>query len=172
MCKKFSRVTLVSPQDFLEKTSEKYSTTFTDKIENSIAKPPRSKKKSKQSNVNITRLRAAFSCPLRVEQSRTEITQVCLTQRQRGEESVCDLFEIIYVLFDSTIACKTDRPIVRSRGPSSRLQAFRFYLDRIILEELLAMHFSRRTFSRGKFKKRLSKFGPLPINHDFQRTVA
>ncbi|XP_012223483.1 uncharacterized protein [Linepithema humile] len=41
------RVTLVSPQDFLEKTSEKYSTNFTDKIENSIAKPPRSKKKSK-----------------------------------------------------------------------------------------------------------------------------
>ncbi|XP_018405868.1 PREDICTED: uncharacterized protein LOC108782177 [Cyphomyrmex costatus] len=41
------RVTLVSQQDFLEKTSEKYGTNFTDKIENSIAKPPRSKKKSK-----------------------------------------------------------------------------------------------------------------------------
>ncbi|EZA58928.1 Ankyrin repeat domain-containing protein 33B [Ooceraea biroi] len=41
------RVTLVSPQDFLEKTSEKYGTNFTDKIENSIPKPPRSKKKSK-----------------------------------------------------------------------------------------------------------------------------
>lgn len=41
------RVTLVSPQDFLEKTSEKYGTNFTDKIENSIAKPLRSKKKSK-----------------------------------------------------------------------------------------------------------------------------
>jgi len=41
------RVTLVSPQDFLEKTSEKYGTSFTDKIENSIAKPARSKKKSK-----------------------------------------------------------------------------------------------------------------------------
>ncbi|XP_070163458.1 uncharacterized protein [Polyergus mexicanus] len=41
------RVTLVSPQDFLEKTSEKYGTNFTGKIENSIAKPPRSKKKSK-----------------------------------------------------------------------------------------------------------------------------
>ncbi|XP_072743612.1 uncharacterized protein [Anoplolepis gracilipes] len=41
------RVTLVSPQDFLEKTSEKYGTNFTDKIENSMAKPPRSKKKSK-----------------------------------------------------------------------------------------------------------------------------
>ncbi|KAM0724392.1 Ankyrin repeat domain-containing protein 33B [Formica fusca] len=41
------RVTLVSPQDFLEKTSDKYGTNFTGKIENSIAKPPRSKKKSK-----------------------------------------------------------------------------------------------------------------------------
>ncbi|KAG5313661.1 AN33B protein, partial [Acromyrmex insinuator] len=41
------RVTLVSQQDFLEKTSEKYGTNFTDKIENSMAKPPRSKKKSK-----------------------------------------------------------------------------------------------------------------------------
>ncbi|KAL6256209.1 hypothetical protein P5V15_012325 [Pogonomyrmex californicus] len=41
------RVTLVSQQDFLEKTSEKYGTNFTDKIENSIPKPPRSKKKSK-----------------------------------------------------------------------------------------------------------------------------
>ncbi|KAL0118390.1 hypothetical protein PUN28_009208 [Cardiocondyla obscurior] len=41
------RVTLVSQQDFLDKTSEKYGTNFTDKIENSIAKPPRSKKKSK-----------------------------------------------------------------------------------------------------------------------------
>ncbi|XP_020282137.1 uncharacterized protein LOC109853946 isoform X2 [Pseudomyrmex gracilis] len=41
------RVTLVSPQDFLEKTSDKYGSSFTDKIENSIPKPPRSKKKSK-----------------------------------------------------------------------------------------------------------------------------
>ncbi|XP_036139972.1 protein HOS4 isoform X2 [Monomorium pharaonis] len=41
------RVTLVSQQDFLEKTSEKCGTNFTDKIENSIPKPPRSKKKSK-----------------------------------------------------------------------------------------------------------------------------
>ncbi|KAG5315630.1 AN33B protein, partial [Pseudoatta argentina] len=41
------RVTLVSQQDFLEKTSEKYGTNFTDEIENSMAKPPRSKKKSK-----------------------------------------------------------------------------------------------------------------------------
>ncbi|KAL6442253.1 hypothetical protein ACFW04_002489 [Cataglyphis niger] len=41
------RVTLVSPQDFLDKTSEKYGTNFTGKIENSIAKPQRSKKKSK-----------------------------------------------------------------------------------------------------------------------------
>lgn len=43
----FFRVTLVSPQDFLDKTSEKYGTNFTGKIENSIAKPQRSKKKSK-----------------------------------------------------------------------------------------------------------------------------
>lgn len=41
------RVTLVSQQDFLEKTSEKYGMTFTDKIENTMVKPPRSKKKSK-----------------------------------------------------------------------------------------------------------------------------
>ncbi|XP_014469213.1 PREDICTED: uncharacterized protein LOC106741590 isoform X2 [Dinoponera quadriceps] len=41
------RVTLVSPQDFLEKTSEKYGMTFTDKIESAMVKPPRSKKKSK-----------------------------------------------------------------------------------------------------------------------------
>lgn len=41
------RVTLVSPQDFLEKTSEKYAMTFTDKIESAMVKPPRSKKKSK-----------------------------------------------------------------------------------------------------------------------------
>ncbi|KAG7211211.1 hypothetical protein KM043_010529 [Ampulex compressa] len=41
------RVTLVSPQDFLEKTSEKYGSNFAEKIENTIVKPPRSKKKNK-----------------------------------------------------------------------------------------------------------------------------
>lgn len=41
------RVTLVSPQDFLEKTSEKYGSSFSEKIENAAVKPPRSKKKNK-----------------------------------------------------------------------------------------------------------------------------
>ncbi|XP_076681636.1 uncharacterized protein LOC143375892 isoform X2 [Andrena cerasifolii] len=41
------RVTLVSPQDFLEQTKDKYGSNFTEKIENTAVKPSRSKKKSK-----------------------------------------------------------------------------------------------------------------------------
>lgn len=42
-----SRVTLVSPQDFLEQSKEKHGSSFTEKIENAVVKPSRSKKKSK-----------------------------------------------------------------------------------------------------------------------------
>ncbi|XP_076248863.1 uncharacterized protein LOC143188468 [Calliopsis andreniformis] len=41
------RVTLVSPQDFLEQTKDKYGTNFTEKIENTTVKTSRSKKKNK-----------------------------------------------------------------------------------------------------------------------------
>ncbi|XP_031840435.2 uncharacterized protein LOC116430431 isoform X1 [Nomia melanderi] len=41
------RVTLVSPQEFLEQSKEKHGSSFTEKIENAIVKPSRSKKKSK-----------------------------------------------------------------------------------------------------------------------------
>ncbi|XP_011497992.1 PREDICTED: ankyrin repeat and SOCS box protein 14-like isoform X2 [Ceratosolen solmsi marchali] len=44
------RITLVAPQDMVEKTNEKccsHSATFLEKIESSIIKPPRTKKKSK-----------------------------------------------------------------------------------------------------------------------------
>ncbi|XP_076170960.1 uncharacterized protein LOC143148473 isoform X2 [Ptiloglossa arizonensis] len=41
------RVTLVSPQDFLEQSKDKYGSSFTEKIENTTVKPSRSKKKSK-----------------------------------------------------------------------------------------------------------------------------
>lgn len=41
------RVTLVSPQDFIDKTGDKCSTSFAERIESAIVKPPRSKKKSK-----------------------------------------------------------------------------------------------------------------------------
>ncbi|CAK9829434.1 Ankyrin repeat domain-containing protein 33B [Anthophora retusa] len=41
------RVTLVSPQDFLEQSNDKYGSNFTEKIESTATKPSRSKKKSK-----------------------------------------------------------------------------------------------------------------------------
>ncbi|PBC34714.1 Ankyrin repeat domain-containing protein [Apis cerana cerana] len=41
------RVTLVSPQDFIEQSKDKYGSNFTEKIENAVAKPSRSKKKNK-----------------------------------------------------------------------------------------------------------------------------
>ncbi|KAL2723893.1 uncharacterized protein V1478_008406 [Vespula squamosa] len=41
------RITLVSPQDFIEKTGEKCGASFAERIESTIVKPPRTKKKSK-----------------------------------------------------------------------------------------------------------------------------
>lgn len=41
------RVTLVSPQDFIEQSKDKYGSNFTEKIENTVGKPSRSKKKNK-----------------------------------------------------------------------------------------------------------------------------
>ncbi|XP_043510582.1 uncharacterized protein LOC122528966 [Frieseomelitta varia] len=41
------RVTLVSPQDFLEQSKDKYAPNFTEKIENTVGKPSRSKNKNK-----------------------------------------------------------------------------------------------------------------------------
>lgn len=41
------RVTLVSQQDFLEQTKDKYGTSFTEKIESTVVKSSRTKKKSK-----------------------------------------------------------------------------------------------------------------------------
>ncbi|KOC61508.1 Ankyrin repeat domain-containing protein 33B, partial [Habropoda laboriosa] len=41
------RVTLVSPQDFIEQSNDKYGSNFTEKIENTTTKPSRSKKKNK-----------------------------------------------------------------------------------------------------------------------------
>ncbi|KAI4499569.1 hypothetical protein M0802_005465 [Mischocyttarus mexicanus] len=41
------RITLVSPQDFIDKNGEKCGASFADRIESAIVKPPRTKKKSK-----------------------------------------------------------------------------------------------------------------------------
>lgn len=41
------RVTLVSPQDILEQSKDKYGPNFTEKIENIVGKPSRSKNKNK-----------------------------------------------------------------------------------------------------------------------------
>ncbi|XP_043248303.1 uncharacterized protein LOC122395065 isoform X1 [Colletes gigas] len=41
------RVTLVSPQDFIEQSKDKFGSNFTEKIENAAVKPSRSKKKNK-----------------------------------------------------------------------------------------------------------------------------
>lgn len=64
-CSDCFRVTLVSPQDILEQSKDKYGPNFTEKIENIVGKPSRSKNKNKQIGKSRLRIKIAGVFPPR-----------------------------------------------------------------------------------------------------------